>query len=118
MRNDRQADLDDLIGTPRGPGRPRKPAPLPDSVESRLAVAQLAVKTNHARKLEIENAKKMRELVPLDDVRAEWGQMVIDLRQAILAVPSRITGLSRAQMVQLDAELREALQEIARDGSV
>ncbi|MFZ1348267.1 MAG: hypothetical protein WAT35_03910 [Tabrizicola sp.] len=111
---DRSAFLSDVVGV-RGRGRPRNPAPAPESLRHQLDTAAVDLKQRQAQKLEIENAKRLGELLPVEEVRATWGQMVIDLRQAILAIPSRITGLSRAQMVQLDAELREALGEISRD---
>lgn len=113
---DRSTFLADVVGI-RGRGRPRRPTPAPDSLRHQLDTAAVELKERQAEKLKIENSKRLGELIPVEEVRAEWGQMVIDLRQAILAIPSRITGLSRAQMVQLDAELREALGEISRDRS-
>lgn len=111
---DRAGFLADIVGI-RGRGRPRRPAAAPDTLRHQLDTATVELKQRQAEKLAIENAKRTGALIPVEDVRAEWGQIVIDLRQAILAIPSRITGLSRAQMVQLDAELREALREIAAD---
>lgn len=60
------------------------------------------------------------KLVPAADVLAQWTARIVETRQRLLAVPSRIGakhGLTKAQVADLDAEIRAALTAMARQGS-
>jgi phage terminase Nu1 subunit (DNA packaging protein) len=54
-------------------------------------------------------------LVDADAVERAWGALVLDLRAALLALPSRVgarLGLSPAHVAVLDRELRDALEAL------
>lgn len=64
----------------------------------------------------IKNAKLRGELLEASAVEARWTSAVLDVRAAILAVPSRFGarhGLSAAILADLDADLRDALAGLA-----
>lgn len=59
-------------------------------------------------------------LVPAADVLAQWTARIVETRQRLLAVPSRVgakCGLSKVQVAELDSEIRAALNALARQGS-
>lgn len=78
-----------------------------------IAVERLREARERADKIALANAKSRREMVPVDKVRAAWIGITSDVRSAVLAVPSRLPELSRAQADQVDAELRRALEALA-----
>ena len=83
-----------------------------------LAAEKLRVARESADKLAIQNARAKGELIRADDVARAWGEVVTDLRAAILAVPARVAGragLDRAAAAALDDEIRTALEAIADD---
>lgn len=105
MRNSPRS-MEDILGdTPptRGAGRP-----VADH-RQQLVLAQ-------AEGQRIKNAKLRGELVPTVEVEARWASAVLDVRAAILAVPSRFGarhGLSAAILADLDSDLRDALAGLA-----
>lgn len=78
----------------------------------RLATAQ-------AELAEIRAAKLRAELVPAADVLAEWAAICADVRQRLLAIPSRLgskLALPRETVAALDAEIRATLEALASQG--
>lgn len=67
---------------------------------------------------ELKNRQLRGELVSAIDVEREWADTLRGVRAGILAVTSRVraaAGLTAAQAVELDAELRRALTELGND---
>lgn len=66
---------------------------------------------------ETKNARLRGELVPAADVQTAWTGIARGIRSAMLAVPSRIAGrlpaLTPHDVREIDAEIREALTELA-----
>ena len=92
----------------RGRGRPIAPH------RERLVNAQ-------AELAEIRARKMRGELVPAADVEREWTAIVTDLRQRLLAIPSRVGAklpLSREAVAALDQEIRAALTALSGVGGV
>lgn len=92
-------------------GRPRKMQTL-EAEKTRLTRAQ-------AELAEVKAAQARGDLLPVQAVQARWIETVTALRAALLAVPPRIAaqaGLDRAAAALLDAEMREALDQIATAG--
>lgn len=75
----------------------------------RLAAAQ-------ADLAELKAARLRGELVEASAVEAEWSAILRTVRAGMLAVPSRVAArlphLSRADVAEIDAEIRAALVEI------
>jgi len=94
-------------------GRPaseRAPALAEASKQrARLAAAQADLN-------ELKAAKLRGELVEAAAVEAEWSAILRTVRAGMLAVPSRVAArlphLSRAEVAEIDAEIRTALVEI------
>ena len=100
MRSSRRS-MEDLIGDAprRGAGRPV------EDHRQQLVLAQ-------AEGQRIKNAKLRGELLDAGEVEARWASAVLDVRAAILAVPSRFGarhGLSAAILADLASDLRDAL---------
>jgi phage terminase Nu1 subunit (DNA packaging protein) len=76
--------------------------------------------TAQAERAELEVAALHRSLLPFDEVVAAWEQLVAACRARCLAIPSklapRLTVIHERRKIQdaLTAEIREALQELAR----
>ena len=86
------------------------------SADPALAAEKLRLASETADKLAIQNAKARGELIPAAEVRAEWLNVVADLRSRIMAVPGRVSakmGLERATAAALDAEMRSTLTTLA-----
>lgn len=70
-----------------------------------------------AEKVELQNAKTRRELVPAADVERVWTGILRDVRARMLAVPSRVRSrighLTPADAAAIEAEVRDALQGAA-----
>lgn len=85
----------------------------PDLAEQKVRLARA-----NAEKVEIGNAKARGELLDARQVAHEWRAVVVDLRAAVLAIPSRMAarlGLDRKATQALDAEIRDAMEMIADD---
>jgi len=98
----------DLLGdpAPRSAGRPV------EDHRQQLVLAQ-------AEGQRIKNAKLKGELLDAEEVEARWAAAVLDVRAAILTVPSRFGArhdLSAAILSDLDADLRETLTALAGAG--
>lgn len=67
----------------------------------------------------LKNAQMRRELVPATDVQREWTQILIRLRNEMLAVVSRVRQtlphLTHYDVEQLDREIRSALEGCGQD---
>lgn len=90
-------------------------------VDSELAAEKLRLARATAEKAESANAKVRGELIAAADVEREWAGVLRGVRAAMLAVPSRIGQrlghLTPHDLAAMDAEVRDALQEIA-DGDL
>lgn len=83
-----------------------------------LNAEKLRLVRAQAEKQEKANAKISGDLLDAKEVAAEWTSTMVDLRAAILAIPQRVAancGLDRNAMVELDTEIRAALEVIADD---
>jgi phage terminase Nu1 subunit (DNA packaging protein) len=84
---------------------------------SQMAAATLRERTARAELIELETAKKRRELVPVAAVSARWEKIAVALRNEMLALPTRarqrLPHLSTADVMVLDALIREALEGLA-----
>lgn len=78
---------------------------------ARLAKAQTAGQ-------EMKNATLRRELLPREEVEAEWSDILRKLRSAMLAIPSRIRqrlGLDANATADIDREIRDTLTVLGND---
>lgn len=82
-----------------------------------LKAERLRLTKAQSAKIEIQNAAKRGELIPISEVINGWSQTLRDVRAAMLAVPSRISerlpDLSPPEIEKIDAEIRSVLTEIA-----
>lgn len=68
-----------------------------------------------ADKLALANAKARGDLVSREEVSATWMGILVDVRAALLAVPTRIPELPKAMVRRVDEEIRRALEGLAKD---
>ena len=83
---------------------------------STLEAEKIRLTQAQAQKTELQNQKSAGELVEVSEVRRAWVATAHDLRAALLAVPARVAAnlsLDRAAAVDLDAEIRLALEVLA-----
>lgn len=70
-----------------------------------------------AEKVELQNAKTRRELVPAVEVERRWTAILTDVRARMLAIPSRVRArlghLTAADEAVVAAEVRDALEGAA-----
>lgn len=103
-------------------------AHLREQAAGRAGDAQAGLTVERARRekeaadnLALRNAALRRDLVSATEVTAEWSGILRQLRARILAVPSRVNQrlpfLKPGDVAEIDAEVREALTEVARDGA-
>jgi phage terminase Nu1 subunit (DNA packaging protein) len=87
---------------------------------SPLALATQRERLARAESLELELARKRRELVPAWEVEMRWTSLVIEVKNQLLGVPSRLKqrcpAIRAGDLVELEAVLREALDRLA-DGA-
>lgn len=86
--------------------------------DGELAQEKIRLARESADKIAIANARARGELIASAEVARAWGEIVTDLRAAVLAVPSRVAsrlGLDRRASAALDAEIRQAMEAIADD---
>ena len=95
-------------------------AHLREQAAGRAGDAQAGLTSERARQAKeaadaqaMKNAITRSELIPVGTVHATWTGILTDVRSAILAVPSRLPELSRAQAEMVDRELRAALERLA-----
>jgi len=108
----RRRSLADLLGDPPTPEPKKRGRPVePHRVRLATAQAELA---------EIRAAKMRGELVSIADVEREWASIITDVRQRLLAVPSRVgakPSLRRVDIEVIDAEIRATLTAlVAQEG--
>jgi hypothetical protein len=83
--------------------------------------ADIRLKTLQADKLEIELMEKAGELIAVEDVTTTLSSMIVRVKTRLLRMPSAIAptvaGMSDTNAVQkrLEAEVREALDELSED---
>ena len=84
----------------------------PTDEKTRLTIAQ-------RHKIELEIAQKQGELLPAADVESTWTVTLTAVRQAMLAVPSRVgerlPHLTAHDVATVDRAVRDALAEAAGD---
>lgn len=97
------------------------PAPLNGRPISALAEATLRERKARAWGMELELARKTRELVPAREVDQRWAAVIVSARTALLGIPTRAKGrlphLTPADLVVLEALIREVLVELAEPGA-
>jgi hypothetical protein len=107
-----------------GPGEWTEPPPeLPEGATAEpgmsLAEASALEKVWKAKLAELEFDEKSGKLVPAEDVRAKWVELVTLSKTKLLALPSkikaRIPSLSAADVGVIDGLIREALEELAKE---
>lgn len=99
-------DIESLLGDPAPKAKRGRPV---EAHRVRLATAQ-------AQLAEIRAAKLRGDLVPAVEVEAEWASILADVRQQLLAIPSRLgakLALSREAVAALDTEIRAVLTALA-----
>lgn len=106
--------------TPRGDGTDSpNPPPAPGEQMSSLAQASTAEKVYKARIAKLKFEERSGKLVPADDVRAEWAQLVTQSRAKVLAIPSkiktRLPHITRQDVSVIEELIRESLEELADD---
>lgn len=70
---------------------------------------------------ELKNAALRGELLPRDEVEAEWTDIVRKLRSGMLAIPSRIRqrlGMDASATAEVDREIRDTLTVLGNDQEV
>lgn len=103
----------------RAPSAPLAPVADAGRVDAIFRQAQAQERAFNAKKAELEYRKMAGELVPVDEVRNEVARLAVSLREAILQVSSRLAAVVAAESDTgrcyelIDAELRQALQQIA-----
>ncbi len=75
-------------------------------VKRRLAAAQ-------ARRVELQNAERERELVPLDEFCSWIGQRHGEFRTRILSIPTQVHGLTDDQRDELEQAVWSALADLS-----
>lgn len=74
-----------------------------------------------ADKLALQNAQARAELLDRGAVEREWSDMLRRVRQAMLAVPTRVAGrlghLTAHDLSELDHEIRAALTDAAKEAT-
>lgn len=79
-----------------------------------LRAERLRLTRAQADKEETRVQRERGELVPATDVEREWGNLLRDVRNALLAVPSRFSSLTPhltpTDVENLDREIRAALE--------
>lgn len=83
-----------------------------------LAAEKVRLAREQADKIAFANARARGELLDSREVATAWRGVVVDLRAAMLAVPSRVAarlGLDRKTTAALDREVRDAMETIADD---
>lgn len=84
-----------------------------------LVDAEWKLKDVRSRSAEFELERKRGKYVLAADVERLWGRRVIEARNKLLAVPSRLRGrrpdLTREDLAAVDALIRAALTELADD---
>jgi phage terminase Nu1 subunit (DNA packaging protein) len=86
---------------------------------SPLSEATLRERIARAEAMELENARKRRDLVPRLEVDLSWSARVVAARTRMLGLPSRakqrIPHLTGQDIAILESLIREALEELADD---
>lgn len=109
-------------GKRAGAGRKPKSATPPPVTAADYDQARARRETALAALAELDLAQRNLELIPADVVQHHWENMVGNMRNKLLALPSRIAGAvmgqDTVQGIEREAMLlvREALEEIAQDG--
>ncbi|SIN74354.1 Phage DNA packaging protein, Nu1 subunit of terminase [Vannielia litorea] len=88
------------------------------AADNALAEEKVRLAREQADKIALQNAAARGELLDSREVANEWRSVVVDLRAAILAVPSRVAsrlGFDRKETAALDSEIRDAMEAIADD---
>lgn len=95
-----------------GAGRPRAPGESLENARRRLARA-------NADRRELEVQRLRGELLPADQVAAEWSAILRSVKSAMLAVVSRVRSrlpaLDTHTAAVLDREIRDALVTLGDD---
>jgi hypothetical protein len=119
----RRYDQEGGIRAPLDSDAPPDPDSPPDIAitKARQAVIELAIKEVQLTDAQLDIDKKRGELVPFDEVAGEFAARAIAVRTKLLGVPTRFKQRWQActmeQIDDLEALLREALEELVREES-
>lgn len=84
---------------------------------TQLDIEKVRLIREQADKIEIQNQKERGELISVADVEHQWASILKDVRQGILAVPSRaqtrLPHLTQTDVSELDLEIRAALERLS-----
>lgn len=92
-------------------GRAGRPSESGDTYALKVEKLRLTAAQREAQ--EMKNAVARGELVSAEDAQRTWTSILVDVRAALLAIPSRLPELTPEQKVQVDLELRLALERLA-----
>lgn len=83
-----------------------------------LTQERIRVAREQADALALKNAVARGEMVPAIEVESLWGNVLRDVRSAMLAIPTRVqqrlVHLTQHDVSEIDLEVRSALQEAAQ----
>jgi phage terminase Nu1 subunit (DNA packaging protein) len=89
------------------------------SIPSGLAAATQREREARANSIELDIARKTRELVPSREVDLRWSGLVVAARTKLLGLPSRykqrVPHATVADLGVLEALIREALEELVHE---
>lgn len=83
--------------------------------DTELKVEKLRLTKAQADKAHLEVEKRRGELVVIKDVEQAWASIAIELRSAMLAIPSRVASraaLPNDTVAIIDSEIRVALESV------
>lgn len=118
--------LNELLGdeqpkAKRPPGNTRGPLPGSGAGGRPANPHRDALYKAQARVAELKADQLAGRLVSAADVERQWTERIVDCRQRLLAVASRVgakCGLTREQIAGIDAEIRATLTALAASGGV
>jgi hypothetical protein len=111
----RTRTMEDILG----PAPPKRPGRKPGDGGRAANPHRDAVYIQQERVTRLKADQLEGKLLLAADVERQWTAAIVDFRQRLLALPSRIGarhGLTRKQIADLDAEIRATLTALAASG--
>lgn len=96
--------------------------PLSEFPDEDFQAARTRREIAEANLAELKEAEQQGKVIQVDAVRAAWARRLAGTRDAILQIPVRVAPILAAETsieqvsILLEAELRQALAELSRDG--
>jgi phage terminase Nu1 subunit (DNA packaging protein) len=106
------------------PSTPQTFPPLGAFADEDFQAARTRREIAEANLAELKEAEQNGKVIQTDAVRAAWSRRVAGTRDALLQIPSRLAPVLAAEQsmeriaLLLEAELRQALHELSRDGGI